>query len=237
MPGIDGKFVVEQLHIHTSTEHSLDGNLSDFELHGVHRLEEGTGEQEETGLANANAVFGIRITAEAGAEDNEAFQPLLDGWQVYFDDVLATGICQNVVTRQGGTRRKLQVGVFNIYDLVPDNLEYFFHYDGSLTTPPCSEAVWWNVANEPVIISEAQKEQLNTLILEHRNADTCELATVADPATGSTSRAAQDLNGRSVSTYCLDAGTISLNTGVTSSSMTKSLLGPVAIVSAALALF
>ena len=40
-------------------------------------------------------------------------------------------------------------------DLLPQKLNYF-RYDGSLTTPPCSEGVKWHVVPYPVSVSEEQ---------------------------------------------------------------------------------
>lgn len=40
--------------------------------------------------------------------------------------------------------------------LMPRNLEIFYTYRGSLTTPPCSEAVTWIVFSTPVSISFRQ---------------------------------------------------------------------------------
>lgn len=44
----------------------------------------------------------------------------------------------------------------NPADLLPDNTAHY-HYTGSLTTPPCSEGVNWNVMTSPV---EASAEQI-----------------------------------------------------------------------------
>ncbi|KAL1478183.1 hypothetical protein MTO96_035155 [Rhipicephalus appendiculatus] len=41
-------------------------------------------------------------------------------------------------------------------DLMPKKLEPYFRYQGSLTTPPCSEAVTWTVLWDSCWISEAQ---------------------------------------------------------------------------------
>lgn len=46
--------------------------------------------------------------------------------------------------------------LFNVGDLLPSTKEYF-HYSGSLTTPPCSEVVSWFVLEHPI---EASGEQI-----------------------------------------------------------------------------
>jgi carbonic anhydrase len=47
--------------------------------------------------------------------------------------------------------------MINAADLLPSNQDYV-SYDGSLTTPPCSEGVKWNIFVNPITISEAQIE-------------------------------------------------------------------------------
>lgn len=47
--------------------------------------------------------------------------------------------------------------LINAADLLPEQKSYF-SYDGSLTTPPCSEGVKWNIFVEPIAISKEQIE-------------------------------------------------------------------------------
>lgn len=39
---------------------------------------------------------------------------------------------------------------------LPDDINEFYRYHGSLTTPPCHEAVVWTVFKNPITMSEAQ---------------------------------------------------------------------------------
>jgi len=50
----------------------------------------------------------------------------------------------------------------NIIDLLPSKRSYYA-YDGSLTTPPCSEGVNWSVLCEPIEMSPGQLEQFRKL--------------------------------------------------------------------------
>jgi carbonic anhydrase len=198
MPNIDGAFEIAQFHVHTGSEHSLEGYKAIFELHCVHKLKSGTGTQEKTGITKTNAVLGMWFKV---GDHNDAFQPLLDGWQAFQDGVLSSNASQSVIARdlENGPPRRL--AVFNVYKLV-ENSTAFWHYDGSLTTPPCTEDVWWNMANNGVAISVEQWDTMRDLILDYRD-ENCTKATGANRVTNSTSRPLQDLNGRTVSLMCL----------------------------------
>jgi len=56
----------------------------------------------------------------------------------------------------------------NIDLMLPDDeIEDFWHYDGSLTTPPCSEGVKWYVAKKHIHASAHQIEEMAELLHHH----------------------------------------------------------------------
>jgi len=56
--------------------------------------------------------------------------------------------------------------VLDLTALMPKE-KHFYHYMGSLTTPPCSEQVNWLVLNTPIEASAEQLKQLNQLVGEN----------------------------------------------------------------------
>ena len=69
----------------------------------------------------------------------------------------------------------------DLLEILPDNKSYY-HYNGSLTTPPCNEVVNWYLLKDPI---EASKKQLDRMsqILNNNH------------------RPVQNLNGRRISFY------------------------------------
>ncbi len=59
-------------------------------------------------------------------------------------------------------------GAVDIRALIPDNPSYY-HYVGSLTTPPCSEGVRWFVLTQPSTVSKVQVERYQSLLGDHTN--------------------------------------------------------------------
>jgi carbonic anhydrase len=96
--------------------------------------------------------------------------------------------------------RKLNsVAVPSIWDpyhitLVPTI--WFYRYDGSLTEPPCSEVVSWFVADQPMIISNIQLQQLKLILFTNVDLD-CRKTSVHNLQ--SVARPVRQSNNRSVS--------------------------------------
>lgn len=136
-----------RFHWHEPSEHVRGDDTYDMELHFVH--------QRTVGGATENAVLGVLI--EAG-EANPAYDPI---WAAQ--------------PAEEGAREPLDA-VIDLTTLLPDDLTTVT-YEGSLTTPPCSEGISWNVLTTPATISAEQIEAF---------------------AYPGTAREAQELNGREV---------------------------------------
>lgn len=134
--GVAKVFKPLQFHIHSPSEHTFNGKTYDVEVHIVH------GAKNNTALSVIGIFFDV---AAGGREDNWFIDELLEKfnpsnpnatiWEA--DHIHVQRLVQELDTRK------------------------FFHYDGSLTTPPCSEIVQWIVVDDPQPISPAQLKFFN----------------------------------------------------------------------------
>jgi carbonic anhydrase len=191
IPGQPGVYEALQFHLHTSSEHTIDDTFFGAELHVVHKLRSDT----ETRYAVVGMIF------EPNSDENEPFfETLLDELDESQASIIETCGLQaefNMAPVGDGTRR---LQAFDVYSMLDADTGYY-HYDGGLTTPPCSEVVWWNLADTHVNISVKQYNRLMNHVLEARD-ETCQKKTVADPNTGSTSRPPVPLGDRKLQRVC-----------------------------------
>lgn len=144
---VDGmRYQLLQFHFHAPSEHTVAGKSFDMEMHFVHKSEEGN-----------LAVVGLLI--ESG-DHNFAF-----------DSVWA-----HLPAIRGETQRvevDENFGINPFLMLLPDGqvtdegvqpLSGYYHYDGSLTTPPCSQDVKWIVLTTPIEMSETQIAAFKAII-------------------------------------------------------------------------
>lgn len=123
-------------HIHTPAEHTIDGWKPRAEMHFVHY----------DANDNPRAVVGFMIDRHAQSAGSEFFSQL---------------------GRSPDFRENRTVGnvTINLNHAISEVLGYtdFFTYQGSLTTPPCSEGLRWFVAKEPIWMSDMQMQDLLTV--------------------------------------------------------------------------
>ncbi|XP_050227852.1 alpha carbonic anhydrase 1, chloroplastic-like [Mercurialis annua] len=128
------KYSLKQLHWHSPSEHKIDGIEYPLELHLVHQLQDGS-----------FSVIGILF--QYGEPD-----PFLTSIEKSLDK-----LAKKVTA--GDQHAKVYLGTLNA-KLIKKISHRFFRYVGSLTTPPCSENVVWNVIPTPRTVSKKQIELL-----------------------------------------------------------------------------
>lgn len=211
IPHTPNEFNALQFHVHTSSEHTIEGQYYEAELHVVH--EESTGE--------SFAVFGTMISSSENATNHADFENYLRGWEKVANAAEVTcavaegrrleedfvSIQQAVTCPAVGSGAVEELSfddatsVPNVYELPTEKEFGVYTYKGGLTSPPCSEAVNWNLLDAPMVISKSQMDRLLKLVLCYVDTETCNHATVASQ-TGSTSRPPQMLLGREVIHRC-----------------------------------
>ena len=140
--GSQSYFTPLQFHFHTPSEHSVDGKLYDLEIHFVHTVR-GSNKAAGTALDSSplpGAVIGIFFDREAGGNYDNAFL-----------DSLNTAVISK------GTASATTVGVRAFLSGV--DMSEYWSYDGSLTTPPCTEGLKWSVVRQVQPISDAQLQR------------------------------------------------------------------------------
>ena len=65
-------------------------------------------------------------------------------------------------------KKALTMSAKDVKHLLPQKKDYY-RYNGSLTTPPCSEGVRWLVLKHPVTVSKAQVEKFAKIMGHHNN--------------------------------------------------------------------
>ncbi len=135
------RFYLLQFHLHAASEHTVNGEHYPVEIHFVHQ-----------NPANGQlAVVGVFV--EEG-DENSFFENLDAHWPHdpgNYDDATTT-YNPNVLMPEG----------YNNYLKA-----HFWYYDGSLTTPPCSETVNWMVWSTTIEASAEQIEEMEAILHEN----------------------------------------------------------------------
>ena len=184
-----GTYVVQQVHMHwgennlVGSEHRIDGQQTALEIHFVHRRTSGPDDAR-----NAFAV--VAIMAVAGAEDA-------------VDNVWSDLNVLEVQEYEAEAEAMLRYA-----DLLPaaGDLSYY-HYEGSLTTPLCSEVVQWFVLKEPITVPQIFLQQLRMVTNEEGSPVLFNYRDV------------QDTNGRDVSLHLTTSSALSVTPALLSFAM------------------
>ena len=144
---IDGtRYQLLQFHFHAPSEHTVAGKPFDMEMHLVHKSEDGS-----------LAVVGLLI--ESGSH-NASFNPV---W-AHLPAVPGETQRVEVDKRFPLDPRAMVSPDEEIEDVVPQYFPSYYRYEGSLTTPPCSEDVEWIVLTTAIEMSETQIAAFKAII-------------------------------------------------------------------------
>jgi len=157
------RYAFYQVHWHHPSENTIDGRSFPLEAHFVHQLSD----PSLVGTLHRLAVIGLMY--EYGD-----CNPALDSfWSKFPQDKGANKYTGEPVDLDDKLEKGLKKG--------------YYHWYGSLTTPPCTEGVSWNLLREPETVCQAQVSRIQAALNETQQ------------GIGFNNRVAQPLNHRVVS--------------------------------------
>lgn len=132
----------KQIHFHTPSEHRIDGVTFPMEMHVVTRKPS----KDKDEIPRYLVVAFLFKMGEASQ---------------FIDDFL------NLIPHTGQTITPLEPDAIKLRDLLPGEIkrgaENFYHYRGSLTTPPYTETVQWFIYKHILEASEVQIRAINLI--------------------------------------------------------------------------
>ncbi|NXX28223.1 CAH9 anhydrase, partial [Nicator chloris] len=179
-----------QLHLHwgspsgPGSEHTVNGRRFAAEIHVVHYNTKYDSFTEAMVHPDGLAVLGAFLEASSmhqQGEDGTGMGRVGHGENQYYHEIL-----KHLLEIQEVGQETLVSG-FNIAGLLPANLKLYFHYNGSLTTPPCYQTVKWTIFNQTILLSH---HQMSVLVSTLRSPD--------DTLLQNNYRPVQNLHGRRV---------------------------------------
>ena len=147
--GLTDEYKLVQFHAHWGTtagakgsEHTVNGKLYPAELHLVHWNTKYGLLTKAVTEPDGLAVIGIFL--EVGPDDHPEFEKVVQAFpKIHYKNMTHT----------------FQEVSIDPTKFLPEDMSYW-HYKGSLTTPPLDESVMWHVVRTPIHISKRQVSYL-----------------------------------------------------------------------------
>jgi len=127
----DKKYALEQFHVHTPSEHTIEGKQYGGEIHFVHK-------------SSAGEIAVVAVLVKNDITGRSKLPPL------------------QIPSLSGGKTVAYR-GFHNPAVMFPEDKEYF-EYQGSFTTPPCTEGVRWIVLTTPISVDHRNLEHFHKVL-------------------------------------------------------------------------
>uniref|UniRef100_A0A8C3DXJ1 Carbonic anhydrase n=1 Tax=Corvus moneduloides TaxID=1196302 RepID=A0A8C3DXJ1_CORMO len=157
--GLPGVYTAVQMHLHwggldletSGSEHTIDGMRYFAELHIVHYNSANYSSFEEA----KDKPQGLAVLAFLYSDGH--FE------NTYYSEFISK------LARIRFAGQSTMLSSLDVQAMLPENLAHFYRYQGSLTTPPCSESVIWTIFHSPIVLSHAQIRLLENSLLDWHN--------------------------------------------------------------------
>lgn len=159
---LDTKYVFDHMDFHfgsvdsQGSEHTVDGSHSPGEIYLV--FYDGDdfstfADAAASSVSDALATVSYMVKTESTTAENADLKTLIDA--------LATPSGVFVDTDKGELYADIDINLEKIFGLSVDD---YYYYDGSLTTPGCTENVKWILSNKKIELSTAQMNTLRAIL-------------------------------------------------------------------------
>ena len=136
-----------QLHFHWGrnsidggSEHLLRSKRYAAEMHLVHYNTKYNSLAEAVSFSDGLAVIGVLMDTNNNPNDNPGLEKIVSQLSAITEDGAETTLTSPL----------------KLKELMPQNTNSFYRYQGSLTTPQYNEIVTWTVFKKPIFVSERQ---------------------------------------------------------------------------------
>jgi len=146
---------LQQFHMHTPSEHKVNGVHYEMEMHFVHTLADDTDSTEWSWTPKKYLIVAQFFKAGTGEGT--------PNWLRQLSQAVSAGLAAdaaNVIPVDfAAISQSVMVGSLPQngppQDWFRPNWKNWFKYDGSFTTPPCTEGVQWVVLRNPIYVEKA----------------------------------------------------------------------------------